>query len=74
MRTCQTLHNEQLNLKEVSILTNSEPHDLVLYQRGGPLQKISDLNPKGMPLHFIILFPYGTYGWDPELRHTDQKR
>ena len=56
-------YNEQLNLKEVSILTNSEPHDLVLYQRGGPLQKISDLNPKGMPLHFIILFPYGTYGW-----------
>ena len=47
---------------------------MVLQQRGGPLQTISDLNPKGMPLHFIILFPYGTYGWDPELKHTDGKR
>ena len=27
-----------------------------------------------MPLHFILLFPYGTYGWDPESRHKDGKR
>ena len=61
-------------MQEVSILKNSEPHDLVLQLRDGPLQDISDLNPKGMALHFTLLFPYGTYGWDPETMHTDGKR
>ena len=64
----------QVNLQEVSILTNSQPHDLVLHRRGGGLQEISDLNPKGQPLHFTLLFPHGTYGWDPSTRHTDGKR
>ena len=50
-------YNEQINLQEVSILKNSEKHDLVLQVRGGPLQTISDLNPKAMPLHFTLLFP-----------------
>ena len=63
-----------MNLQEVSILTNSQPHDLVLQRRGGGLQEISDLNPKGQPLHFTLLFPHGTYGWDPSTRHTDGKR
>ena len=67
-------YNTQINLQEVSILTNSMPHDLVLQPRGGSLQKISDLNPKGMPLHFTLLFPYGTYGWDPDRKHADGKR
>ena len=63
-----------MNLQEVSILTNSQPHDLVLQRRGGGLQDISDLNPKGMPLHFTLLFPHGTYGWNPEQMHTTGKR
>ena len=67
-------YNAQVNLQEVSILTNNEPHDLVLQQRGGGLQTISDLNPKGMPLHFTLLFPHGTYGWDPTAKHSDGKR
>ena len=67
-------YNEQLNLQEVSILTNSQPHDLVLQQRGGGLQSISDLNPKGMPLHFTLLFPHGTYGWNPEERHSVESK
>ena len=67
-------YNAQINLQEVSILTNSEPHDLVLQKRGGELQSISDLNPKGMPLHFTLLFPHGTYGWDLMMKHTDGKR
>ena len=45
-----------------------------LQVRGGSLQDISDLNPKGMPLHFTLLFPYGTYGWDPNSKHSDGKR
>ena len=67
-------YNPQLNLQEVSILTNNEPHDLVLQLRGGELQSISDLNPKGMPLHFTLLFPHGTYGWDLTVKQTDGKR
>ena len=70
----QRRYNEQLNMQEVSILKNSEPHDLVLQLRGGTLQDVSDLNPKGMPLHFTLLFPYGTYGWDPTSKHVDGKR
>ena len=27
-----------------------------------------------MPLHFTLLFPYGTYGWDLEVRHADSDR
>ena len=67
-------YNIQTNLKEVSILMNSEKHDLVLQMRGGGLQTVNNLNPKMMPLHFCLLFPYGTYGWDPETRHSDGKR
>ena len=68
-------YNAQTNLKEVSILTNSQSHDLVLHKRGGGLQTVSDLNPKGMPLHFTLLFPLGTHGWDlHEMKHVDGKR
>ena len=27
-----------------------------------------------MPLHFTLLFPLGTYGWDPQVLHTDSTR
>ena len=67
-------YNLQSNLQEVSILTNGQPHDLVLQRRGGGLQYVSDLNPKGMPLHFTLLFPFGTYGWDPEARQDNGRR
>ena len=48
-------YNMQLNLKEVRILTNSQPHDLVLQKKGGGLQSIDDMNPKGMPLFYFHL-------------------
>ena len=67
-------YNLQSNLQEVSILTNGEPNDLILQRRGGGLQYISDLNPKGMPLHFTLLFPHGTYGWDQDSKQRDGKR
>lgn len=67
-------YNLPTNLKEVSIVTNSKPNDMVLHLRGGGLQTISDLNPKGMPLHFTLLFPHGTYGWDMTVMHQDGKR
>ena len=63
-------YNAPSNLQEVSILMNPGKHDLVLQKRGGGLQIISELNPRGMPLHFTLLFPFGTYGWDPESRNS----
>ena len=35
---------------------------------------VDDLNPKGMPLHFTLLFPYGTHGWSMDQMHRDNKR
>ena len=67
-------YNQQVNFQEVSILTNTESHDLVLNLKGGGLQRVSDMNPKSMPLHFTLLFPYGTHGWDQQTLHQDGKR
>ena len=67
-------YNLPSNLKEVSIVTNSQPNDLVLHQRGGGLRIISDLNPAGMPLHFTLLFPFGTHGWDSTVSQKDGRR
>ena len=67
-------YNPQLNLQEVSILTNEAPHDLVLQRRGGGVTSIHDLNPKGMALHFVLLFPFGTPGWDTEEKQASGLR
>jgi hypothetical protein len=64
-------YNLQQSLSEVSILTNSEPSDLVLRKRGGGLDFIHDIHPAAQSLHFILLFPYGTKGYSQFLKHTD---
>ena len=68
------VYNVQGNLQGRSIVHNEKPHDLVLQLRGGGLQRISDLNPKAMPLHFTLLFVNGTYGWDQYKMHVDGDR
>ena len=65
-------YNVQQCLSEVSILTNCESGDLILRKRGGGLQKINDIHPSAQPLHFILLFPYGTRGYGSEERHTNE--
>ena len=64
-------YNKQDSLTEVSILTNSHPHDLVLRKRGGGLTFVSDLNPSAQPLHFTLVFPWGTKGWDRGATHAN---
>ena len=61
-------YNVQANLKEVSILADSQPHDLILQKREGGLHCVSDLHLKGMPLHFTLLFPFRTSGCDLDVR------
>ena len=53
------VYNAQINLQELSIVTNEQPHDLVVQLHGGGLRFISDLNPKAMLLHFTLLFITG---------------
>ena len=67
-------YNLSVNLQEVSVLTDSRPHDLVITLRDGGLQVVSDLNPNAMPLHFTVLFPWGDKGWDPEARNENTNK
>ena len=67
-------YNAPQNLNEVCILMNPGKHDLVVQKKGGGLQYVSELNPCGMPMHFTLLFPYGTHGWDPESRQASNNR
>ena len=67
-------YNVQASLTEISVLTNAHPHDLVVKIRGGGLQNVSDLNPSAMPLHFTLLFPYGTKGWDMHTTHANSQK
>ena len=67
-------YNAPTGFSEVSILTTEDKHDIVIHKRGGGLQEVSGLNPKAMPLHFTLLFPHGTYGWDQTEKHTDDVR
>jgi Helitron helicase-like domain at N-terminus len=40
-----------------------QPRDIVLHNRGGDLQFIHDHHPDYAPLHYVLLFPYGSAGW-----------
>ena len=40
-----------------------QPRDIVLENRGGNLQFMHDHHPDYVPLHYVLLFPYGTTGW-----------
>ena len=67
-------YNPQQCLSEVSILTNSVPSDVVLRKRGGGLKYIYDLHPDANPLHFVLLFPFGTPGYSEFLKHNDKNK
>ena len=67
----ERVYNAQINLQELSIVTNEKPHDLVINTREGSIQTISDMNPKAMPLHITLLFIDGTSGWSQDLTHSN---
>ena len=62
-------YNAPQSLTEITVLTNSMPGDMVLHKRGGGLQTVYDIHPSAQPLHFILLFPYGTKGYSEDLKH-----
>jgi hypothetical protein len=47
--------------------TQVSQRDIVLQNRTGGLQIISDLHPAYVPLYYVLLFPYGENGWHPAL-------
>ena len=67
-------YNLTANLREVSILTDCKPHDLIVTKRDGKLEVVSELNRAAMPLHFTLLVPHGDYGWHNEMRNETGKR
>jgi hypothetical protein len=45
----------------------TEGRDIILRPRHGGLQRISDLHSAYAPLHYVLLFPMGTSGWNTNL-------
>jgi hypothetical protein len=39
------------------------PHDILINDRRSGLKKISSLHASYMPLHYVLMFPYGDDGW-----------
>ena len=55
--------------------SSTQPRDIVLRQRDGPLYRISDLHPAYCPLQYPLLFPRGENGWYPEMKlHETEKQ
>ena len=46
--------------------------DIVLHRRGGqPLERISELHPMYLSLHYVLLFPTGQLGWHRRMLRAD---
>ena len=60
---------------DIAILLSGEGScdfcDIILRQRLGPLQRISECHPSYAPLHYTLLFPTGTAGGHDGLRLRD---
>jgi hypothetical protein len=70
------------SVDEIAVLTcgnvsnSTYPRDIVLHSHTDRLEHITDLHPAYVPLHYVLLFPYGTPGWSssipllPKPRHA----
>ena len=71
-------YNRPEGLQEVSVLIGDEParRDIVLRRRAvgdvDDLVNISDCHRAYEPLHFVLLFPFGTDGWHPDMPQRQQ--
>ena len=70
-------YNRAEGFREVSVLMDEEPvhQDIVLRRRAGAqgpaLQTINETHRAFEALHFILLLPWGTDGWQPALRQAE---
>ncbi|KAJ6462878.1 hypothetical protein C8R45DRAFT_752003, partial [Mycena sanguinolenta] len=75
LRVAPGVHARRGNLPtadEVAVILpndqSSQPRDIILRRRNGPLLRISDLHPAYSPLYYVLLFPFGENGWHPDLK------
>ncbi|XP_078438602.1 uncharacterized protein LOC144709071 [Wolffia australiana] len=67
---------DQPNFSEIAVLMTGDGHEgegrrsIVLRKRGGGLQFVNQLNGYYDPLHFVLLFPYGSLGWSLQLKES----
>ncbi|KAG5524165.1 hypothetical protein RHGRI_030983 [Rhododendron griersonianum] len=48
--------------------------DIVLHLRGdNQLMQINECHPAYLPLYYVLLFPHGELGWEPEMKQWDVK-
>ena len=52
---------------------HSDSRDIILHTRQGALQRIRDTACCYDPLHYVLLFPFGTFGWTPTLTALGRK-
>ncbi|SAL98428.1 hypothetical protein, partial, partial [Absidia glauca] len=55
---------------EDSIDGGIEPHDIVINDRTRGIQQVNSLNASYMPLHYVLMFPFGENGWDIRLHSS----
>lgn len=70
----QRQHNIPLGNKVCVILLGNGDQvegmrDILLRYRGRGLRQINECHPTYLPLHYVILFPYGKLGWHPDMMH-----
>ncbi|KAI9022230.1 hypothetical protein CLU79DRAFT_702241 [Phycomyces nitens] len=55
---------------EESVDGNVLPHDVVINDRITGLRSVSSMNPAYVPLHYVLMFPFGDDGWHMNLACT----
>ncbi|XP_026421704.1 uncharacterized protein LOC113317787 [Papaver somniferum] len=67
-------------VEEVSIIVPEKPSDvtatrdiLLHLKDGSGFTRIDECHPAYLPLHYVLLFPYGELGWSTELAQWDGK-
>ncbi|KAF7150518.1 hypothetical protein RHSIM_Rhsim02G0093600 [Rhododendron simsii] len=74
-------HRRRYNLPTADVIAIILPGDrteksgmrvIVLHLRGNNgLMRVNECHPASLPLHYVLLFPRGELGWEPEMRHWD---
>jgi hypothetical protein len=48
--------------------------EIILHRRDGPLRRLTDANPAYLCLHYVLLFPWGSHGWNWDMTlHEPEK-
>lgn len=54
---------------------SSGMRDIILHLEGNNgLMRINECHPAYLPLHYVLLFPRGELGWEPDLKQWDVNR